>query len=383
MRFVFFRATPTAGSRSRSVAALALCVLLAGCASGGAGNDTADGGDTTSEAAGADDTSVADQETETGASETGASETGAEATAGEGAGEEPGGTRTVEHALGTTEVPASPERVVTLGYVTVFEVADILGISDTIVGARPDITDFDYFVYRDDLADIGDPEQPNLERIVALEPDLIIGLELTLEPFYDQLARIAPTVGVEWPGTSAGFLEVGRRYAEALGGDDGLEAYEEVVDAYLARAARIGERATAGGQAPAVAIMRVRETGQRYELPGIYSGHILYEDVGLPVPEGLRAAAKAGEATLPVSSEELTVAAPEHLFVYSGVGDDAFTEAERSLATLRETNPLFGELPAAQADQVHPVGGHWFSGNVLGAELVLDDVEAFVLDDRG
>lgn len=60
----------------------------------------------------------------------------------------------------------------------------------------------------DDVADVelvGEIGEPNLEQIAALEPDLILGSELRVADFYDELSAIAPTVftetvGVAWRG---------------------------------------------------------------------------------------------------------------------------------------------------------------------------------------
>ncbi|MFP4235592.1 MAG: hypothetical protein ACLFUG_11755 [Nitriliruptoraceae bacterium] len=62
-------------------------------------------------------------------------------------------------------------------------------------------------------------------------------------------------------------------------------------------------------------------------------------------------------------------------------------EAQRSgsqatIETLSE-NPLWDSLTAVQEDQVYSVGGHFFSGGVLAANLVLDDLERFVLSEQG
>ncbi|MFP4311905.1 MAG: ABC transporter substrate-binding protein [Nitriliruptoraceae bacterium] len=290
-------------------------------------------------------------------------------------------TRTIEHALGTAEVPADPQRVVDMGNVFHFEVAQIVGLTDRIIATTGDVPQtYDYVEFPDDLLDIGVQEY-DLEAIAAADPDLIIGLDVRIGDLYDQLEQIAPTVAVGFE-TSADFLATGRAYADALGGEDAVAAYDTAVEDYLDRATGIGERIQAG-DAPDVAIMRASTEFQRYELPGIFSGKILYEDVSLPVPEGLQEAAEAGEATLAFSDEQLgSIADPDHLFVYQGVGVDAVQQSQATIETLSE-NPLWDSLTAVQEDQVYSVGGHFFSGGVLAANLVLDDLERFVLSEQG
>lgn len=50
---------------------------------------------------------------------------------------------------------------------------------------------------------------------------------------------------------------------------------------------------------------------------------------------------------------------------------------------LVEANPLWPNLPAVQADQVHLVDNRpWYFPSILGAHIVLDDVEEAFLADR-
>ena len=50
-------------------------------------------------------------------------------------------------------------------------------------------------------SDVGSPTQPNLEKIAALKPDLILTSKNRLGDGYGQLAQIAPTVVFDIEGT--------------------------------------------------------------------------------------------------------------------------------------------------------------------------------------
>lgn len=99
----------------------------------------------------------------------------------------------IEDRDGTQSFDAPPERVVTLDWALTEQVLD-LGI--TPIGA-PELA-----LYRDwvgapevpkHVADVGLRTEPNLERIAALEPDVILASDL--DPAQAQiLTRIAPTV---------------------------------------------------------------------------------------------------------------------------------------------------------------------------------------------
>ena len=109
----------------------------------------------------------------------------------------------VEHAMGTTEVDCTPERVVTLGQ---GQTDSTLALGVTPVGVVKPWTD-DWYDYLPDEVEqatvLGTELEPDLEAIAALQPDLILGSKLRHEAFYEQLSQIAPTVfsetiGVAW-----------------------------------------------------------------------------------------------------------------------------------------------------------------------------------------
>lgn len=114
-----------------------------------------------------------------------------------------GGTRTVEHALGTTEVPVDPQRIVVLDSAYVLDNVVALGFGDDVVG-RVDLNgigdvepswlkgeiDFAQVEYLGSLH----PDGVNLEKLAALEPDLVIGVGSAFGKQYDQISKIAPAV---------------------------------------------------------------------------------------------------------------------------------------------------------------------------------------------
>jgi iron complex transport system substrate-binding protein len=103
--------------------------------------------------------------------------------------------RDVSHALGTTDVPESPERVVVL---TNEGTEALLAIGVVPVGAANSWNGdpwWDHIADRmGDAVPVGTESAVNLEMIAALEPDLIIGNAQRHEEIYPQLSAIAPTV---------------------------------------------------------------------------------------------------------------------------------------------------------------------------------------------
>ncbi len=107
----------------------------------------------------------------------------------------PAGAVTVEHAMGRTEVPMRPMRVITL-FQGATDIALALGVRP--VATVESWTEKPVYRYlRTQLADaqsVGLETQPSLEDIAQLQPDLIIGSKFRNERAFDLLSKIAPTV---------------------------------------------------------------------------------------------------------------------------------------------------------------------------------------------
>ncbi len=147
---------------------------------------------------------------------------------GEGAGDEEasGGTRTVEHKHGSTEVPAVPERVVTVGlsdhdYVLALGFEPV-GVTDWY-GGYPHAT---WPWAQDELGDATPEVMPrnndefDFEKIAALEPDLIVGMYSGMtQDDYETLSEIAPTVAQsgEYPDYGMPWQATTRMAGRALG----------------------------------------------------------------------------------------------------------------------------------------------------------------------
>ena len=112
--------------------------------------------------------------------------------------------RKITHAMGVTEVKANPERVVVLDTGELDTVA-ALGIKPVGM-VRADVNTEVVGYLKDAVAGaeiVGTIQDPNLEKIASLKPDLILGSKLRVADKYDQLNAIAPTVltekvGVTW-----------------------------------------------------------------------------------------------------------------------------------------------------------------------------------------
>lgn len=102
-------------------------------------------------------------------------------------------TRIYEHLKGQTEIPVKPQRVVSL-----FHLGELMALGVKPVGSTTFVLSNPLIGDVSDVTDVGVP--PDVEKILSLEPDLII----TTAPFaeaveggYEALKQIAPTIVVE------------------------------------------------------------------------------------------------------------------------------------------------------------------------------------------
>lgn len=105
------------------------------------------------------------------------------------------GERVIEHSGGTTRLSGDPRRVVALEW-SIVEHALALGVQPVGVA---DVEGYRELVnvpleLNEDVADVGTRQEPSVEAIAALEPDLILAIDWRHEAIYEQLSSLAPTI---------------------------------------------------------------------------------------------------------------------------------------------------------------------------------------------
>lgn len=285
-----------------------------------------------------------------------------------GNGESESGRRTVEHAMGETEVPESPERIVDLdGLAT----DTMLALRRRPVGVPSPETLPSYVRERLGGAEsIGSSEEPNLERIAALEPDLILARQFDAEQVYGELSQIAPTVAAVYE-TDEDWKQAHLKFSEALGE---AEEGERVLAEYERRARELGD--TFRGEDIEVSIVRPRSDVVRLYTGASFAGTVI-RDAGLsvaPVP-----GVGEGEVLLDTSRERLDLAEADAVFVwaYEGTPQDEEETIDELL-----NDPLFQRLEVVRREEVYEVGKHWLGLGPLAANLVLDDIEKHLVEGR-
>ena len=298
---------------------------------------------------------------------------GCQSSAGPAAGPDPGSGapfRTISHAMGRTEIPTQPLRVVALDqtFVDAVLTLDTELIGYTTYRAIEDDRLPDYLSpVLDQAANavaVGTLEEPNLEAIARLEPDLILSAKVRHEKLYDQLAAIAPTVFSETTG--ALWKDNLRLAGQALGKED---LAEERINAYTERATAIGSAIKQStGELPEISIVRFAgEPTIRLYVENSFSGLVL-KDVGFVRPKGQPTATDS--IVVDVSRENIPDLDASHIFVATWADPSATGARDKITA-----DPLWNRLTGTKHDVADLT---WMSSvGLQGAHAILDDVAKF------
>lgn len=270
-------------------------------------------------------------------------------------------TRTVEHAMGTAEVPVEPKRVVVL---TNEGTEALLALGVKQVGAVKSWNGDPWYPHIEsemtDVTEVGTESEVNLEAIAKLEPDLIIGTKLRQENIYDKLNAIAPTVMSET--LKGDWQENFALYANALNledkGNDVLADYEQHVEDTKAE---LGDAVN-----KELSVVRFLPGASRIYFTDSFSGVIL-GDVGIKRPASQDRTEFAEEITM----ERIPEMDGDHIVYFTYGGADGSKTAEEW-----QSNQLWKDLDAVKAGEVTEVSDDTWntSGGVLSANEVLDEL---------
>ena len=277
--------------------------------------------------------------------------------------------RQMTDALGNTvTVPEQPKRVITLSEIDL-DTALTLGVIPvgTINGrgqaAPPRYLDGKLPA---GIEVVGDIDNPNLETLLELQPDLI--LTGPVKP--EQLAilnEIAPTViTFNW---ARPWQESMQRTAQALNKEAEAKA---VLERYRARVEAARQR-LAAHQGETLSIVRWNPKGPSYMFKDAFASTVA-EDVGLLRPAHQQDRGHTHSMALSLESLELLDA--DWLVIgtlaTSGEAVEAMNQAEQT--------PAFRQLSAIQAKRFGAVDGSlWTSlGGPMAALQVIEDIEALL-----
>jgi iron complex transport system substrate-binding protein len=230
---------------------------------------------------------------------------------------------TIEHAFGSTTIPAAPQRVVTIG----FNEADFaLALGVVPVGVRDFIGEYaeESRPWAQEALGGATPEvvggnELELEKIAALQPDVILGVYSFIDrATYERLSGIAPTVAPPSETVAATWQEQTRITGRALGLTERAEQVVADAEARFAEA-RAANPEFAGKTLAAGFVVG----GETYALGTDDLRTQLFSDLGFTLP-----------ATSTTLSRELLGELDKDVLVVLGE-NRAAAEADQQLAALQ------------------------------------------------
>jgi iron complex transport system substrate-binding protein len=268
--------------------------------------------------------------------ETSSSNTGTTETPKTEQSETPSGTITYESENGPVEVPASPQRVIVLSSY----VGDLLALGVNMVGvdswskANP--------AFADKIKDAEEVTDESLEKIIELDPDLIIGLSNIKN--VDKLKEIAPTVTFTYGKVDylTQHLEIGKLVNKE-------KEAQTWIDDFKQRAQKAGDdiRAKIGEDATVSVIESFDKQLYVYGDNWGRGTEILYQEMKLKMPEKVKEMAlKDGYYAL--SAEVLPEYAGDYVIL------SKFADADTSF----QQTETYKQIPAVKNGRVFEADGN-------------------------
>ncbi|PSB01379.1 ABC transporter substrate-binding protein [Merismopedia glauca] len=277
-----------------------------------------------------------------------------------------GGFQIVKHAMGETKVPLNPKRVVVLDN-AILDSAIALGVKP-IAGAFYDNIPAYIKPQTQGMSNIGLESQPNLEKLLLLKPDLILGDKLSDGATYDKLSRIAPTVLAQGSGWKGEWKDNFRVFATALGKTKEADALLQKYDRRLSLfKQKMGDRL----KQPISIVVSKPEEVVIYTSSS-FPGSVV-RDAGLSRP----VSQNRDNPLIQVSLETIPDLEGDAVFLA------AHPNVENSDAVLEKfmNHPLWSKLKAVQQGKVYRVNSEiWVGGrSILAANLLIDDLFKYLL----
>ncbi|YAF95598.1 MAG: iron-siderophore ABC transporter substrate-binding protein [Nodularia sp. CChRGM 3473] len=263
--------------------------------------------------------------------------------------------------MGETKVPLHPQKVVVLGGLD-----NVLALGVKPIAATT-LSENKFPKYLDNLTGeiekIGTNGQPNLEKILYLKPDLILGLYWDAD-LYQQLSQIAPTV---LAGEDIDWKQWFIKFAEAL---DQTQKAEILLQEYDQRIKKLRQEMGENLANTQVSLVNFWANFTRIYMNNSFGGSILKE-VGISRP----AYQEKDKNHENISLELIPQIEGDVIFLILGGHNES---------RLKQfiNHPLWSRLQAVQQNRVYPVTNDtWIAAwGIIGANHVLDDLFKYLVE---
>lgn len=278
--------------------------------------------------------------------------------------------RIVQHAMGKTCIPYNPQRIVAL-WMGTFRSTLALGIKPIASTWIPGERLPKYLQGKADGVEfVGTYEQPNLEKILLLKPDLILSITRShFQNIYTQLSNIAPTVVMDVSSPPPPWQKHLEDVANIF---DKEQKEKQLIDNYWQRIEQLKQALGDRRFKMQVSVATVDQTYQITTYGKNFPTSVVLNDIGLQRPPAQREDL-FGKSN--ISQERLSEIDGDVLFL-SYRGGKAGKEALEKL----QQSPLWQKLKVVQQNQVYLVDlDHWYAFDFLAMNAVIDDLFKYLI----
>lgn len=275
--------------------------------------------------------------------------------------------RVVQHKLGETCVPPKPQRIIALGISWTLDPVLSLGLKPIATNTmRFGGGEFFPGLSAAEVAGIetvGSEEQPSLERVLILKPDLVVALDL--DPLlYEPISAIAPTVVREFKKIKFSFKDNLRSIAQLTNRE---AVAERVLDRYEEKVRKLRRLLESQAQKPEVSV--IYHVSENFQIPAS-------EAICFQLLNDLNVRVKSVFLNqieyLPVSIEMIDQYDADILFI---------VDFDNKPSSYFLQNPLIASLKSARNKQAHIVKADtWSTFGSLGVDKLLDDLSKYLLE---
>ncbi|GAL04115.1 iron compound ABC uptake transporter substrate-binding protein PiuA [Photobacterium aphoticum] len=274
---------------------------------------------------------------------------------------------TVNHVLGSTVIPDTPERVIVVGGNGSLDVLHRLGIKPVgaVTTLMPDyLKDF----AKEGIVHVGSTKEVDYEKIFTLKPDVIIA-EARMVDAYPTLSSIAPTVmytveyGNYWEDTQRNWRMLGKIFNKEQIVEDYIN---ETNDQFAAIQAQVKKN-----DLNTLAVMNNGNNVSMFGREGRFS--VIFNEFGFKEAEGTDSTNPHGNL---ISFEFIAEAAPDVLFILDR--EQAIGASVGKAKTLFD-NPLIKSTPAYKNNRIvylNPTAWYISIAGMDATQIMIDDMNA-------
>ncbi|MCC5610318.1 iron-siderophore ABC transporter substrate-binding protein [Nostoc sp. CHAB 5834] len=278
--------------------------------------------------------------------------------------------RTVKHELGESCIPLNPQRIIVADEDSL-EILVALGLKP-IATTRSNRTGNKTLILKDkldEIIDLGKEGNPNLEKIVQLHPDLILGLYISPQN-YKLFSQIAPTVSIEF--TEDNWRKPLLKVANIV---DKTQVAEHILAEYQQRVEKLRWNFAQKLGNKKISIMRFYTTLEFTQFLNKLSFPVsILEELNLSIPLAqLQVSSNASVSYNNVSLERVNLLESDAMFIALDPGSEENFQ-------IYKNSPLWQTLNVVKSNRVYTVdSGYWIFGSILSANAILDDLVKYLV----